>query len=424
LLGELTVSNVAPDQSIDTSDTGDDTQNRFRFQAAYAAYLTLQLLGQSSPYECVYCELLEDILIKCKNGKFIGVQVKTKKKSLGPFRFGDDEVLQSLKKFIILDKKFPNAFQNFQLSTNCGFLSSKDTSDLTYALDLLQKENIRIDKKDNTFASRIETLTGLTNCSKKQVLATLSKVNLTDWADLKNYRIILADDISKITNKQAQPDYVLKKMAQELIGLTWNAACLSTDLSKPSYYGMLQDPQGTSNQAIIQNKRITSAMVDDCLARCEDSVILLQSIEPMPISLSRDATKLLEKKMLRGGIGASNIRLMKNNNWSAQYLFVEWLHKRGRVEAENHADHLSLLVWNECQEAHDSVKKPNELYGEKMLEIVRNKLHYTFDNQIKSQYHEMSYPQLLGVAGILTEDCKLWWSEWFDIAKEENNEPI
>ncbi|MGA2682943.1 MAG: dsDNA nuclease domain-containing protein [Candidatus Bathyarchaeia archaeon] len=418
------MSNKAPDQSTDTSDTGDNTQNRFRYQAAYAAYVALQLLGESSPYECIYCEQYEDVLVKCKSGKFIGVQVKTKQKSLGPFRFGDDEILQSLKKFIRLDSDFPKSFGSFHLATNCGFASSRDSSDLSHALDLLQRGKVRIDKKGHMFSGKIETLTGLANCSKKQALSTLNKVRLVDWADLDHYKAILADDLSKITNSQTQPAYVLSNMAEELIGLTSAAACRSTDLSKPSYYGMLQNPQATVNQAIIENKRITPAMIENRLSQCADSVILLKSIEPKPILLTQNATKILERKMIRGGIDNSNIDLMKNNNWSAQYLFIEWLHKRGRIEAEKHADNLSVLVWNECQEAHDSAKKPNELYGERMLGLARDKLHIAFDSQVKNQYHEMSYPQLLGIAGILTEDCKIWWSERFDLTKEEENEPF
>lgn len=402
-----------PDQSLDKSDAGDNTQNRFRYQAAYAAYLAAQLIGELSPYECIYCELYEDILIKCKSGKFIGVQVKTKEKSKGPFRFGEDEILKSLKRFIKLDIKFPEIFESYVLATNCGFTNSRDGTDLPYAIELLKK-NERLDKKGHVFFGKIEALSGLANCSKKEVLSTLNKVNIVDWADLERFPTILAEDIAKLTNNQNEQRPILLKMAEEMMNLTSTAACRSTNLSQPSYYKLLQDPTGTLTSAILENKKISRDMVEKCLMSCKDSVILLRSITPRPISLSPMATKIMELKMSKGGIDIDNILLMKNNNWSAQTLFVEWLHKRGRIEAERHADHISLLVWNECQSVHNNIKTLERLYGQEMLKVVDSKLRDTY-NGLKDQYREICYPQILGIAGILTEDCKIWWSERFEI---------
>ena len=60
---------ISPNQEISTSDPGDDVQRRFRYQAAYAAFLSLQLLNEDSEFQEIYCEQREDALIRKKNEK-------------------------------------------------------------------------------------------------------------------------------------------------------------------------------------------------------------------------------------------------------------------------------------------------------------------------------------------------------------------
>lgn len=53
---------VTPANTLDTKDPGDDVQRRFRYQAAYAAILSLALLDENSEFEEVFCEHLTHAL--------------------------------------------------------------------------------------------------------------------------------------------------------------------------------------------------------------------------------------------------------------------------------------------------------------------------------------------------------------------------
>src|SRR4030067_878547 len=88
------------ENELDTADTGDDTQRRFRCQAAYAATLSLDLLNPTSEFEELFCEHREDILVRKKDKSFIGIQVKTRESGRDLFKANDPEIINSLKRFV------------------------------------------------------------------------------------------------------------------------------------------------------------------------------------------------------------------------------------------------------------------------------------------------------------------------------------
>lgn len=138
------MSNPLPDEISNSEDRGDDTQRRFRYQAAYAALLSLFLLDSKFGYEALYCEQLEDILIKHLNNKFIGIQVKTRETTRGPFKFQDPEIMHTLQRFTEHEKNFPNEFLGYLICSNCGFLEKNDASSLIHCLKVLRKQRLKV----------------------------------------------------------------------------------------------------------------------------------------------------------------------------------------------------------------------------------------------------------------------------------------
>jgi hypothetical protein len=414
------LSGNLPNTKVDNKDPGDMVQNRFRFQAAYAGYTTLRLLGENSEYDCIYCEQYEDVLVKLKNGLFIGIQVKTKDKSLGPFKFNDDEIMLSIKRFIRHEIEFPKRFSNYIIGTNAGFASGTNDNNLRLILENVKKCHGSIKcLKILDFSEKLDRLSKLANCKKSLALLVLNKLSVVDWADLDNYETVLAHDIGVITNNQHQPSFILEAIAGDLIALASKTACRSTDLNEPSYYKLLRAPEEAISDAVLENKRITSDMVDACLNKYLHSVITLQSIDPSPILLSPKGTRIMEIKMQQGGLNLENIDLMKNNNYATRRLFIGWLYKWGKIKAELQADNISLLVRNECQEIKNTFENGSPIYGPEMLQVINENLRKSHAT-LASQYKDLQYPHLLGIAGILTEECKLWWSKPFLIEKQEN----
>jgi len=125
--------------------------------------------------------------------------------------------------------------------------------------------------------------------------------------------------------------------------------------------------------------------------------------------------RAMQLKMAKGGVSIQNIDLAKDLKFSAERLLAGWIHKYGSGEANKRHQHLSLVIRNECQEAHDLSKTDDELFGEKMLNEVRKRLRERYQHEISSQYNDCVYEHLLGIAAMLTEECKIWWSEVFSI---------
>src|SRR5260370_27392155 len=124
-----------PDSVPPDEDVGADTQRRFRHQACYTAMLSLGLLDDDGPLEELYCEHHDDVILRLRSGSFKAVQLKTRMVGRAPFKAGDKEVIAALRKFAILETKFPGNFEAYVLASNVGFWhDQKNGSNLKHAL--------------------------------------------------------------------------------------------------------------------------------------------------------------------------------------------------------------------------------------------------------------------------------------------------
>jgi hypothetical protein len=134
-----------------SQDRGGDTLRRFRYQATYAAILSLSLLEDNTEISAIYCEHHEDILIQKCDGKFIGIQVKTNDdKKQEPLKSNHEPVIETIRRFIQHELKFPDQFEKYIIAANCGFSDkTNNTNNLKYLLNLAQKvdiDNLDIDE--------------------------------------------------------------------------------------------------------------------------------------------------------------------------------------------------------------------------------------------------------------------------------------
>jgi hypothetical protein len=124
--------------------------------------------------------------------------------------------------------------------------------------------------------------------------------------------------------------------------------------------------------------------------------------------------KKLELKMAMGGISLSSIELAKDHKTSTETQVLTWLRKYGVTKADKQYQHIKTIVRTECQEAHDLTSINDECFGKQMLIQTRERLRLVHDRESSSLFG-LRYEHLLGIAGILTEECKIWWSTKFDI---------
>jgi hypothetical protein len=396
-----------PDRVLSDTDRGDDTQRRYRYQAAYAALISLDLLREDSEFEEIFCEHHEDILVRGKDKKFVGIQVKTRKLGGGAFTFSDLEITTSLIRFLKLEKKYPDHFKRYVIAANCGFWQkSQSDSNLVYCLDAIKENNATVLNNEG-FLKRVEKLSKAAKCDGDFVMKVLKKVIPEESPSLGAYEPYLVNAMAEIPTLSGERIDVLNRAASSLIDVMTRAASLSHTSARSAYFAILEHPETAEKDEVIQGKRVTRAIVEQIINRARAHAGTLPK-----------GTRSMELKMAKGGISIQNIDLARDLKFSAETLLIGWIHKYGSIEADERHQYLRVVVRNECQEAYDSVETDDNLFGEDMLGEIRKRLRNRYDYEVKSRYSDCVYEHLLGIAAILTEECKIWWSEVFDLPEE------
>lgn len=140
-------------ESTMSTDVGDATANRFRYQWVCSAISCCALLDDKADIEEVFCEHHEDILLKRRDGKYIGVQVKTRDSTQPLWSASDEIVLKSFARFTVLNLQFPDQFCEFSFSTNHPMQSRRNGQDVCFLLDSIN--HMRIMMRSNELDRRL-----------------------------------------------------------------------------------------------------------------------------------------------------------------------------------------------------------------------------------------------------------------------------
>jgi hypothetical protein len=120
----------------------------------------------------------------------------------------------------------------------------------------------------------------------------------------------------------------------------------------------------------------------------------------------------LEQKMERGGL-ADQFESMQTRTRSAERYFLE-LASRKPNEYEKILDQVENFVKGECDDAKLEVSQQGTIYGRAMLTEVTKRLKSAAKERSRMVYN-LEPECLIGIAGALTAECKVWWSEKFQI---------
>lgn len=403
----------------------DDTQRRFRYQAAYAAIISLDLLSPISEFDEVFCEHHEDILVRKKDNSFIGIQVKTRESGRDLFKANDPEIIHSLKRFVEQCIRYPNQYSCFVLATNYAFWAEKKSAqNLNYLLQLAQtpcdnqlQANPSIIKYINRIVAEIAPDLK-TQATLDVVLGVLSKTKLEQGLpkfDDIEFTLIKCIPESYLRNGAGFDN--LLKASRTLVAKMLEAASLAHTSPRSGYFSLLSNPTQAATDMVIEGKRITRDKVHSILIELLSEEALLTTLIPVSVSDLPQGMRTMELKMAKGKVAVENIHRSKDHKYSADILFDSWIYKYGVDKAIARYKQLSVIVANECQEVYDELSRERELFGQDMLIAVRERLRARYTNEPDS-FFGCKYEHVLGVMGILTELCDVWWSEKFEIPEE------
>jgi hypothetical protein len=401
-----------PQATPPSEDVGADTQRRFRHQACYAALVSLGLLEDDGPLKELYCEHHDDVVLHLKSGLFRAVQIKTRLIGGVPFKAGEDEVVGSLRRFAALEQIFPGHFEAYLLASNVGFWhEKKNTSNLQHMLDAVRAEPL-VDGA-LPFVKKIAAAKPALDLSL--LVQTLRKVQLTETPGLDDIEAKLREQLAQTDCFRGRRYDELKDGGGALLQRIFDASSLATISALPEYLSLCSSsPESAKQQHVIESKRITQTVVTEVLNRGLSPTALLRTHQSVPVDELPSGMKRMELKMAAGGLSVSEIDHLKDLKFSAETLLQGWLYKFGQQRAQEYYEHLRVLVRGECLEATQQSRQDVGLYGAAMLKDLRQRLDQISTTR-PGDTLQCSRDALLGMAGILTEDCKVWWSSEFDL---------
>lgn len=127
---------------------------------------------------------------------------------------------------------------------------------------------------------------------------------------------------------------------------------------------------------------------------------------------------ILETKMRNGGVSDEDIKRVKDYDNSVFALLLRWNYKYQKIETDDRAEHLRLIVDRECRYAYNKFKDSETPFGEQMLTFVRERLSQRQIDVSQRFQNDCIVEHLEGIAGMLTERCDVWWGKKFDLGRK------
>jgi hypothetical protein len=399
-------------------DPGDEVQRRFRYQINYAALKALQMLAPGSPVRSVYCEHLEDVLVEGANGQFTGIQVKTRELDQPQFRLTDKSVSGALKRFCVRDARYPGQFERFILATNFVFHDNATENDVGTMLNCC-RDNPKLDGLGPRHKVRkcLAEFAESTAMEVEHVIAALSKVRLEERkTGIDQPELDLVRALGEIETLGNQSVLELYRMADAIRSHIWNVSSLALDGYVLETHAVVEDFASHVEELRTRRKRLDRELMATLTIPAASDHQELLSIrefiarESIPPGLGR-----MELKMAAGGIGYADVEQMKDDVASLERTFLGWKEKFGLAEANRRLAHFQYLANRAAREAEAKTSTGSSAYGPAMLTDLRGRVRTTTTGERDSLFGCRS-EHLVGTAGLLSEECKVWWSTDRDLS--------
>lgn len=407
--------NISPDLTLSKTDPGDEVQKRFRYQHTYTALIAIQMFAGNLPYKEIMCELHEDILGVCSDGKFEGIQVKTKQINDGEFELNDEAITKSLIRFIKLYNDFPGKFKKFIFVSNCPI---RDDSTGKSLINLVkQSQNVLKDSKipftPSTLEKYIEILCEKTSLSREIVIEVLALVKTQVGPSMDDIESkILTDHLGSLKECSNTLLPQLRIILDSIINKVYFASSKRTLNPIKDYIALTDGNFELLEYVEINTKRITKDTIRKVLREDVNKNLFLKSRNGFPESdFSKQNSNLMKHKMHCGMIDGDSIEIMDDLMSSAEdYFFEKYYKTNNPPKTIDELDQIRTIILNQANEAKSRCKNKEKIYGTIMLHSIEDRLEKITEKRSEHVYY-CPYEILKGLVGILTNECKIAFSE-------------
>jgi len=412
------MNDYSPSTILDCDDPGDDTIARFRYQFCIVAINAFQLISSPGSAVSLICENFEDIIIERSDGSYDAVQVKTKLRHLTPFKANEPAVEKSLVRFAKLNDRFPNRFSSFQFVTNHEMWEEQENNSnlIWLLLELQRSPKIKGLRKTNPKRALVEKIAEASETTVDNVIEMLQRTKcVARREDVKSIDRAVSDAITQCTDCADLQYAMVLKLADDAIAAAFHASSNGRKTLVAKLYASDADYEDVFAEASLDGKRIDSKVITDIISRhLQPSSELvditgLVNLDSLPKGLSK-----MVQKMAKGGVETVRIQHMTDLVRSLEALEVRWATRFGRERAKAQMKDILGRTLTECVEAHVEMSTAEAPYGSSQYTNTKSRLEKRFSTEMES-LHGCQIEHLMGAVGALTEDCKVWWSEEFEL---------
>lgn len=404
--------------SDDTS--GEDTERNYRYQHAYGVILLVGIVSNNLRYDSIYAEHHEDFICERSDQLIDGFQVKTRKPEEGPWDLADDAVKKSIKRFVNFNNAFSDSVGNLNFVSNVDFSNPgsqvKDQTKLRRSplrfLEIIKKSSSVNDIKPPFDATLFE-LREYCGCSLEELFHTCKKIEFILGPSRDSFDSeIVTTHLVTIPQCSTFAVSTLNAIRDELIHQVWLASHKVDDPNKHWY----PINKISSDNPRITAKRIFPDVVLQAIQDKAEPTFRYFDSPTLKLGNGKGNLEILRKKMKRGDLH-TQILTMERRSLSAEQKLIE-LALRNPNQIESQIAQLESIVQGECDEAYLHASLKGNLFGRQMLADVYTRLKLKADQQSYLVLRQ-PYELLMGISGLLTGECKIWWSERFDLEGEE-----
>ena len=396
---------ATPTDNIDESDPGDDVQRRFRYQHGYGVILLAGSLRQELDYTAIWCEQHEDFLGEVSISLFDAFQIKTREPHLGLWKLSDEAVWKSIRKFAKLEGEYPASFRNYIFVSNNEHVNSQEQS-----LPLLLRA-ISLGTRPAWAETRLLRLAQQVEFSKESLLGMLLKLKCISGPGLDSFDPAICQ--THLGTIESCRNFNAAKLADlrdgEILKI-FRASSLATDDPSQHYVGLIP---GSRTHPSLQAKRISvdglRISIQELSANRARFPAMLGTMRVGNVSARMS---VLAQKMSRGGL-AERYEAMRRRTLSAEHRLLGEIGTPGTDSQQLLAD-LENIVLTQCDDAQLRASQSDEPYGERMLIDVQDRLQ-VLSARSPERVYGFDLDCLIGIAGLLCSECKVWWSSRFTL---------
>jgi hypothetical protein len=406
-----------PTRTLNAGDPGDKTLRNFRYQLLYGVILLAAASAGTWPYVALWCEHYEDFLCERQDGTFDGIQVKTRQPEDGYWKITDEPFVKTIGRFVDLNRGLRSRANRFHFVSNakCDEVTPTNSDERRRGRcprHLL--EHVRAAGSSQTivapFKAVFDQIQAQCGCSADELFDVLKKTDIVHGPSREDIDASVANEhLGGLAGFDRLPPRGLADARDGFVAVIHRASSLQVTDPNRHLRGILdenqRDPTLAAKRLVVLETIIVPATSGPPVFAFQDQPIL-------SLGASAETNTVLEQKLRYGGL-ADQIDYLRSKERAAEFALMEDIIRRPAAYPALQTQ-LEQVVLGAVSEAHLRTRMEGVTFGPNMMIEVQNRLRTAAIDHAEQIGHH-GYDCLVGVAGLFTSECRVWWSDRFGL---------